>query len=114
VWRCGVLPLLLRNTPPPKNQNSFAISERAISERSPRPWVLGGVVTEPKLIEVNNISNHYEKLTQLLCQAIAWVRVKRCDLIGRLSTTLVVPANNQTTTQMRRLTIPTIPSRGST
>ena len=67
VYSCTrvLLPSLLRNTPILEYTKDL-IPERAISEQSPRPWVLGVVLTEPKLIEVNNISNCYEKLRQLL------------------------------------------------
>ena len=43
----------------------------------------------------------------MLYEAIAYLGVINCDLIGRLSTTNVVPGNNQITTQMRRLIIST-------
>ena len=41
----------------------------------------------------------------MLYYAIAYLGVINCDLIGRPSTTNVVPANNEITTLMRRLTI---------
>ena len=67
VYSCTrvLLPSLLRNTPILQYTKDL-IPERAMSEQSPRPWVLGVVLTDPKIIKVNNISNCYEKLRQLL------------------------------------------------